>query len=596
MTNKPQPSAAAQVAPHAADVLTEEIAAPAGAPLPNAAALGPAATGLAPLPVGDGVTLAIDPREEYVAAGSYSSSMLAYARSLPDYIDDTTRDFGADLYERMGYDSQIAGDTATFKSSVLANGVQLLPAYPAPSRGDTDADAQRKHDLSNQMMAFCQRGLDEMGTPLYDVLYDLLSAFGLGNRCAELVYRWDTDAKGARILLPDRISVKPRSALGFVVDSRGRLLGLLGAIAGQAEIMVRPGLIVSPKETPNLLPRSKFAVLSWEPRHGDPRGTSEYRPAYDPWWQKRQTEVELAKFITQFAGAMLIGTLGEKAQPVMRANLDGTPMLDGNGRPLMDTPAATMSNALINMRNGGVAVFPFGSDVKNLCTVGAGAPFFAQIERCNAAISKVLLGTALATNDSAHESRAATTSHKDVMDLKIERGETALSEMLRRDVLREMVRLNFGDAYVQFTPKVSLGAVEEADLGELSQGLSQIGYTLAPSQLPAVDAKMGLPARTDEEIAQATEAAANAAQPVIQVAPDGQNPPTGGPQKKVADSLGNNSRRDDNSAEPTKGGKPAPNDKSDADHKFTQRLKRAVRVLFSDEFFDELTPRKKKAR
>jgi hypothetical protein len=46
---------------------------------------------------------------------------------------------------------------------------------------------------------------------------------------------------------------------------------------------------VDPKETPNLLPREKFAVLSWNSHNDDPRGRPLLRRVYVPWWEKIQT-------------------------------------------------------------------------------------------------------------------------------------------------------------------------------------------------------------------------------------------------------------------------------------------------------------------
>lgn len=48
-----------------------------------------------------------NPKFEYVSGGSWSWTA-SYLRSLAWYIDDTTRDLGDDLYDRMSLDPQIA--------------------------------------------------------------------------------------------------------------------------------------------------------------------------------------------------------------------------------------------------------------------------------------------------------------------------------------------------------------------------------------------------------------------------------------------------------------------------------------------------------
>jgi len=434
--------------------------------------------------------------EEYLtspiamAGGDYSSA-LQYARSLPDYIDDATQDFGPDLYERMALDPHIRGELNNYKLAVLAGGVRLLPAFE-DSRDDVEQ--QRKHKISQAILQFCQTALDELETPIDEVLDDTLSCMYLGNRLGEIVYRRDGD-----YLMLDRLAIKHRRSYAYVSDSRGRTIGVLGALAGQAQTQViRPEIVVDPAKTPNLLPMSKFLRMSWRPVGGDPRGTSVLRPAYNPWWQKRQTEVELAKYIAQFAGSGLVITLPENAKPVIRRNPDGTVAKDANGDNILDHPSETTLSAARDYKNGSVLILPFGSEYGNIVTTGAGTPFFEQLERCDKEISKAILGQSLATNEGQHQARAASSGQKDVMDVLIQYGEERLSAVLRR-VLKLLIEINFGPSYVPFTPYVSLSAAEEADVEKLATAFSLIGYTMAKSQLPQADIKLGFAPRSEDD-------------------------------------------------------------------------------------------------
>jgi hypothetical protein len=65
-----------------------------------------------------------DLRREYVAGGALGWYG-PYVRSLPWTIDDVTRDFGDDLYERMLYDAQVAACVQVLKASVLESGMVL---------------------------------------------------------------------------------------------------------------------------------------------------------------------------------------------------------------------------------------------------------------------------------------------------------------------------------------------------------------------------------------------------------------------------------------------------------------------------------------
>src|SRR5947209_1110713 len=51
-----------------------------------------------------------------------------YPRSLSHAIDDTTTDFGADLYSKMLLDSQVRAMTNVLIGSILEDGIKLSPA------------------------------------------------------------------------------------------------------------------------------------------------------------------------------------------------------------------------------------------------------------------------------------------------------------------------------------------------------------------------------------------------------------------------------------------------------------------------------------
>jgi hypothetical protein len=475
-------------------LLTEEVVIEAAAPLPNPGATADGA-GLAQAPVGAPARLVADPTTEYVGI---RSSAYQYAEALPDYIDDVSRDFGSDIYERMALDAHIAGETNTYKLSVLANGVRLLPSHADDPK---DAAKQREHRKAVEVMAFCQRVLDELSTPLLTVLDDMLSAFGQGNRCAEVVYRRD-----GSFLMPDRVKVKPRQSTAYVMDSKGNLVALLGAIAGQPQVVVKGSILSDPAYVPNILPRAKFAVLSWRPKEGDPRGTSAYRPAYNAWWQKRQTEIEFAKYICQFAGGAIFATVGEKAESVPLTNPDGTPVIGAGGKPVLVHPQTSLLNGLVTLKNGGVAVGPHGSTAELLVAEGAGEHFLGKLRWHNNEISKALLGQTLATNEGEHQARAASGNAKDVMDLLVQWGETSVAAVIRGDILRPAVRLNYGEAYLPYLPQVVMSAAEEADFAALAKAAADVGYTIDATQLTQMDAKLGLAPRSDEAVDRALAA------------------------------------------------------------------------------------------
>ena len=428
-----------------------------------------------------GITAKIryDPSVEYVADGAFGSSY-SYARSLPEYIDDVTRDFGADLYDRMCLDAQVQGDIKALKLSVLASGVSILPAV---------GEGQPRYKQAIKIKEFCERLIGRL--EITPVLYDMLGALATGNRVAELVWEKPTSGTDAGRIVLARIKVKHRRSVALVVDNRGNVAGVLGALAGRAQNVVRQGMVVDPANTPQFLPRGKFAILTHAPADSDPRGTSVLRAAYSPWWMKQQAFADLLRHLAQVGGGVLLGFAPEDA------SVSSVP--DGMGGYTVTTPEQAMLAQLMQIRGGACAAFPNGADVRALAVTTAAAPFFDAINLYDAQISKSILGQTLATNEGKHQSRAATGEQKDIFDLIVEFEEVGLGSMLRRDILTHAVVWNFGEGARDLVPLVTLSKVVESDLGGLAEAVAKLqtsGY-LTASQLPALDAKLGLPVRIE---------------------------------------------------------------------------------------------------
>ncbi len=418
--------------------------------------------------------------EEYVAGG-LADPLFAYARALPSYIDDRTRALGPDLYEKMATDPHIAGESRVYKLAVLAGGVQVIPALD----GKIVSEGDDGYELAREIADLCRAALDDLETPLIPVVLDMLDAFGQGNRVAEIIYRDEparvlslpglpTLSHPARLML-DKLKPKHRDVVAFVVDNRKNHIGYLGALAGRSQYVTRPEVLVDPAHTPNLLPKSKFLTLSWWQKNSDPRGQSQYEPAYDPWWLKQNTLGELAKFIAQFAGAALVGETAEGARAVERLNAAGE-------KVLVD-PTQQLLEALIQFRNGAALAVPHGSNIKNLVSTGAAEPFFSALDFYDKQMSKAILGQTLATNEGKRDNRASSGNAKDVMDLLIEHGEDALSTMLRRELLRTFLTINRGEVVARrLCPVITFSGAEEADWSQLATAGAAIADHLAPNQ------------------------------------------------------------------------------------------------------------------
>jgi hypothetical protein len=432
----------------------------------------------------DGATL----RREYVAGGGGTWSA-ARARVLPAAIDDLTTDFGADLYQRMLHDPQVAACITVLKASILEEGLAVAPAVQ--DKADARyADAVAICDEAAAMLA---------ELPLDDVLGDLLSALAFGNKVAEQVYAVQPGLNRPRLLQLVALKPKPRASVGFAVDKYLNVLGLVSGTTRHGSVL--QGAV----DASELLPRAKFAVLTFRPRDSDPRGTSVLRAAYDPWWRKRQILPEYIKYLSQFAGPSVWATPPE--------GTSAAPQTDGLGNVTdaeVQTPEQVLLEALLAWRNGTALALPPGSEVHPVEMHGEGRPFLLALRENNAEITTAILTQRLATEEGEHQARAAAQVHQDVLDTVVRQGKRSVVRTIAHDVLRPWVRYNWGDAAQRLTPVPTLGTTERHDVVALMNAAANLARAkyFHPSQLAAVDELLGVPVRDLTQDAGAEPAAA----------------------------------------------------------------------------------------
>lgn len=434
-----------------------------------------------------------DPTREYVAGG-HLEWFQNIPHSLPWAIDDVTTDFGDDLYERMALYPQIVSCLNVLRTGILEDGVNLAPAV--------DDKEDPKHGKAQDILDVCERMLDDLTPSLDDVLWDMLNAIAYGNKVAEQIYALDTTYAGSQQLVLRSLAVRPRISTAFVVDAFMNTLGLLGLIPGQAMPVLVGYILTDFDNVPNLLPREKFAVLSFRPKDRDPRGTSVLRPAFDPWNMALQMAPEFLKYLTQWASPSVLGFTAPEAQVGVLTDVNGNPVVNPEtGLPWR--PEDAMLAALLQFRNGTAAVFPDGASVTALEMAGDGSQFLTAFDRFDEQITKAILNQTLATEEGQHQARAAASVHQDVLGTIIRQAKRAVCRMLERDVLRPFIRYNYGDqAARDFTPTVQLGVTEQQDLTGLMQSVAALHNAdyIAPSQFSYYDGLLGAPAREADEI------------------------------------------------------------------------------------------------
>lgn len=459
-----------------------------------------------------------------MVAGGGPGWNIAPARALPSPFDDLTRDFGNDIYAEMMKDAQVSAAIKVLKTSILEDGVMLAPAI------DDQNDSRYKRAVKIRDIA--KRMFERLEQPLDDVLMNMLDALAYGNKVAELVFEIQT-IDSTDLLQLKAIKPKPRNMVAFVVDPYMNVLGMIGVKPGETfAVKALTGLTLVAAD---VIARDKFAILTNLPEDSDPRGTSLLRPAYEPWWKKRQLGPEYLRYLSQFASPSIWATPPE--------NLDQQPeqdplgnLVDESGETVLDpddpnaqlaeaplTPQEELLALIIEWRNSYALVVPPGTNLHPVEMVGDGSSFLNAFTLYNGEIVKAILTQSLATEEGQHQARSAASVHQDVLDTLVRQGKKSLVRMISHDILVPWVQRNWGDkAALDLVPVVSLGTTERQDLPALwtaAAALMRAAY-FSQSQLPAIDELLTIPVR---DMTQAPQP-----QPVASPAPGEPSAPPGG--------------------------------------------------------------------
>lgn len=429
--------------------------------------------------------------------GGTLTSLWAMRQALPQYVDDVTRDYGPDVYERMLRDPAVAAGVQTLKQAVLADGIRLvMSAEPArEAMGDAaDGDVAEAEELR----AFVQECFDQAETPIEDVAEQLLDGLAYGNKVAEIVLKARPDGRlGLR-----SVKGKHRSQVAFVVDSTMTLQGIAAATPESGGLGIAAGALVDPA-APGFFPAYKFVVFTHDPKDGDPRGTSALRPVYNAWYLKTQVLPDYFKYLRQFATPSVIGKPAEGAAATPMTGPDGTLEAGPDGAPVQVSAPHALLSALTSWQNASVLVVPVGTEIELLKSDGDGKAFLSALDWFDRQITTGILGSTRMTMEAEHGSKADSQSAQDVSGLRVAAIRRRLADVITRQLVHLLVRVNFGDGALRLAPKVSLARVEQQDWAEELRSIGDAyGKGLIhDSQLPALDERLGLPARDMEQIA-----------------------------------------------------------------------------------------------
>jgi len=414
---------------------------------------------------------------------------LNLTRVLSFAVDDITEEFGWDLYNRFLFDPTVNNCVVTVKADVIEDGLSIQPAIAQKDQPGYEQSAQLVTEAYDMIARYPGGSLD-------DWLWSMTDAIWRGHTATEITFRPERIGGKMRYTL-DRLAVKPPQAFGFAVDNYKKVIGIMGLVPGIGMPVYTGNIVVDPQRQPNMLPREKFCVYTHRPRDEDPRGQSILRPVYTPWTLKMQTLPEYAKWLKQFGSPTLLGFTPQEAQLLALTDAQGNPLQGAGGAPITvaNTPEQNMLGVLANVMGGSAGVFPAGSDVKWIEMHGMGNPFLFAMRFFDEQITTGVLGQSLTTMSQRYGTHALGRVQQDTQDTIVRQTKAGICRAFVRDVLRLWVFVNHGESWLPFTPKASLGQIEEPNLLEDLGAYAQAGWQLDLSQFPEVDRRLGLPPR-----------------------------------------------------------------------------------------------------
>lgn len=456
----------------------------------------------------------VDPRREYLAGGVLSKSTLrsGYGRgnTLSGTPDDLMREFGYQIYDQMSKDPKVHKCIKILKVDSLGDGVDLLPSV---------SDSDPNYDTAKKIADFCTYAIKGLRKPLKDTLNQMLDALVYGHKIAEIVYKTEyVEEFGGTFLTLDSIKPKPIGLARFVVDNSLNILGIVGTnkigqdgVSNNIEIeQVSSSNIVTRGEntfikledgSENLfLNIDKFMVLTIDAEDDDPRGRSMLRAAFNFWNLKQQIIPELLRFILTCSIPLLIGFTPEdqegQSAPLVRDSA-GNIVRDSAGRPIAVNREEAMREALMQARNATTLAVRGGSKVQEVGGTGSGLPFYKSLEMCDSQIEASILLQTLATSEGRYSSRAQSQTHMDTLENLVWDIKKVLADTVTYQLLKPLIKYNFGKEYIKYLPVVSLGDTERRNFsldGATVATLYSVGY-MSEDQKRYTDQMLGLPVR-----------------------------------------------------------------------------------------------------
>lgn len=436
--------------------------------------------------------------EREVAIGISTSSLGFFAEQLamqlPSPIDAVEKKDGGKAYQDMlDTDPVIASSIRVLKRTVLNKGIEVKPAIERPADPDAEDDSgftEADYKYADEIAAFVREDIDNLGTPIEEVVDEMLDCLVFGHRVGELLY----ELRDGKLRLVD-IKARPRENYAFVVDSHMRLLAVI--VRRDARTLGTVGTQPVDMNSPDVMPVEKFLIFTWEPKNGDPRGTSVLRPCRNLWVIKQNIWPAYIKYLSIYGTPSLIAVLPEQVQEadVTDASEFDKADVDYDDDGAKVSPAASLLQNLLKFQNGSALVVEHGTEVTPLEVKTNGDAFEKAVKMLDRQMVQAILGSTRATMESEHGSRADSKTSHEILEVCADSVRSFVERRLEQ-LARNMVKNNFPDAE-RLVPRLVLSSSNKNNLrdnGEVIAKLESAGY-FHDSQKPELDTFLGVPVR-----------------------------------------------------------------------------------------------------
>jgi|GEM_PF-1946786 len=430
---------------------------------------------------------------------SYIASSESYPffigdRALPQEIDDAESQFGLDIYDKMAAEPVLGAAEAALKVLVLADGLSISPNVKSPPKTGATPEQVSDYEKSEYASDFIRHIVNRLGRtdrPILSTLWNLLEAIRKGHKIAEITYDYIEDGIYSGLFGVKSIRPKPHVNYSFVLDGQNNFRGVIAKVPG-GSIALRTGIVYDVSLIPNAIAPEKLLILTLDDSDADPRGRSWYRRAYNSWLRKTALNQEEIKTATQFAGGMITAVApDENQQTPVKDQITGQPVRLANA----------IATSLSQLRNGGFAVFPFGTLV-TVHAPHADVQFFERAKaECDMEMVTTLVLTARSILEAKRSSKSDSDNAQDLLDELKQYVRRNICEVLTAKLFHPLLVMNFGKDFADnYTPIASMQRTSMPDFAANATGIAALmtSQYIDPSQLDGIDRDiLGFPERAD---------------------------------------------------------------------------------------------------